>query len=148
LEGNLGKHEETIKRWIRSGKFPNAYRNSDKEGWRVIESDLLKLNNDRLIKKGITVTFANVAQWSKEVDTEGKGIQENAIRLNEELYECYKQHSKTFKQKENSKGIKPNNLNLDVNFRTLKPDRNLDNLHRKYMKLSKQELVQRLILVE
>ncbi|MGE7998906.1 helix-turn-helix domain-containing protein [Lysinibacillus sp. NPDC093190] len=39
----LGKHEETIKRWIRSGKFPNAYRNSDKEGWRVIESDLLKL---------------------------------------------------------------------------------------------------------
>ncbi|MGE8037743.1 helix-turn-helix domain-containing protein [Lysinibacillus sp. NPDC093692] len=40
----LGKHEETIKRWIRSGKFPNAYRNSDKEGWRVIESDLLKLN--------------------------------------------------------------------------------------------------------
>ena len=41
----LGKHEETIKRWIRSGKFPNSYRNSDKEGWRIIESDLLKLNN-------------------------------------------------------------------------------------------------------
>ena len=40
----LGKHEETIKRWIRSGKFPNAFRNSDKEGWRIIESDLLKLN--------------------------------------------------------------------------------------------------------
>ena len=40
----LGKHEETIKRWIRAGKFPNAYRNSDKEGWRIIESDLLKLN--------------------------------------------------------------------------------------------------------
>lgn len=40
----LGKHEETIKRWIRTGKFPNAYRNSDKEGWRIIESDLLKLN--------------------------------------------------------------------------------------------------------
>lgn len=40
----LGKHEETIKRWIRSGKFPNAYRNSDKEGWRIFESDLLELN--------------------------------------------------------------------------------------------------------
>ena len=40
----LGKHEETIKRWIRAGKFPNAYRNSAKEGWRTIESDLLKLN--------------------------------------------------------------------------------------------------------
>ncbi|MEH6944511.1 helix-turn-helix domain-containing protein [Bacillus sp. JJ722] len=40
----LGKHEETVKRWLRSGKFPNSYRNSDKEGWRIIESDLLKLN--------------------------------------------------------------------------------------------------------
>ncbi|WP_425492692.1 hypothetical protein [Lysinibacillus agricola] len=34
----LDKHEETIKCWIRSGKSPKAYRNSDKEGWRVIES--------------------------------------------------------------------------------------------------------------
>lgn len=41
----LGKHEETIKRWIRAGKLPNSYRNSDKEGWRIIESDLLNLNN-------------------------------------------------------------------------------------------------------
>lgn len=30
----------------------------------------------------------------------------------------------------------------------LKPNRNLDNLHRKYMKLSKQELAQRLIFAE
>ncbi|KEZ49896.1 helix-turn-helix domain-containing protein [Metabacillus indicus] len=40
----LGKHEETIKRWIRTGKFPNSYRKSDKEGWRIVESDLLELN--------------------------------------------------------------------------------------------------------
>ncbi|MFJ8256389.1 helix-turn-helix domain-containing protein [Peribacillus asahii] len=33
----LGKHKETVKRWIRSGKFPNSYRNSDKEGWRINE---------------------------------------------------------------------------------------------------------------
>ncbi|MEB2301652.1 hypothetical protein LAV72_18775 [Lysinibacillus xylanilyticus] len=103
---------------------------------------------DRLIKKGIPVTFANVAQCSKEVDIEGKGIHENTIRSNEELYEYYKQHSKTFKQRENSKGFKLNNLNLDNNFQILKVDRNLDNLHRKYMKLSKQELAQRLILAE
>lgn len=31
----VGKHEETIKRWIRSGKLPHSYRNSDKEGWRT-----------------------------------------------------------------------------------------------------------------
>ncbi|TDK58149.1 DNA-binding protein [Bacillus salipaludis] len=46
-----GKHEETIKRWIRAGKLPNSYRNSDKEGWRILESDLLKLNNVISINK-------------------------------------------------------------------------------------------------
>ena len=44
VAGLIGKHEETIKRWIRSGRFPNSYRNSDKEGWRIVESDLLELN--------------------------------------------------------------------------------------------------------
>lgn len=39
----VGKHEETVKRWIRTGKFPNAYLNSDKEGWRIPESDLSEL---------------------------------------------------------------------------------------------------------
>lgn len=43
----LGKHEETIKRWLRSGKFPNAFRNSDKQGWKIPESDLVH------IKQGI-----------------------------------------------------------------------------------------------
>jgi excisionase family DNA binding protein len=40
----VGKHEETVKRWIRSGKLPKSYRNSDKEGWRILESDLINLN--------------------------------------------------------------------------------------------------------
>jgi len=65
------------------------------------------------------------------------------------LNEYYKQYSKTFKHKENSKVNKPqNNLDLEIDFRKLKPERNLDILHRKYMKLSKQELVQRLLLAE
>lgn len=37
----LSKSEETIKRWLRSGKFPNAFKVSDKEGWRIPESDFL-----------------------------------------------------------------------------------------------------------
>ncbi|KYG26886.1 helix-turn-helix domain-containing protein [Priestia endophytica] len=40
----VGKHEETVKRWLRRGKFPNAYRNSDKEGWRIPEGDLTQLD--------------------------------------------------------------------------------------------------------
>jgi excisionase family DNA binding protein len=45
------KHEETVKRWIRSGKLPSSYRNSDKEGWRILESDLINLNRVFPIKE-------------------------------------------------------------------------------------------------
>ncbi|WP_191706130.1 helix-turn-helix domain-containing protein [Ureibacillus galli] len=40
----FGKHEETIKRWLRSGEFPNAYIRSDKEGWKIPEEDLMISN--------------------------------------------------------------------------------------------------------
>ena len=51
LASLVDKHEETIKRWIRAGKFPNAYCKSDKEGWRIPEGDLISLNGDIPHKK-------------------------------------------------------------------------------------------------
>lgn len=105
---------------------------------------------DLLIKKGKAVTYTNIAQISKEVDPEGKGVHPNTIRTNEQLYKYYKQHSLTYKQKEKSKNIKPNlNANMDdMDFRKIKSNRSSENKQRKYMKLSKKELVQRLILAE
>jgi hypothetical protein len=104
---------------------------------------------DSLIKKGELITYTNVAIASKEIDPEGKGIHPNTIRANEELYGYYKQHSLTFKQKENSKNVKPTiNTEIDIDFRKINPNRSVENAQRKYMKLSKKELVQRLILAE
>ncbi|MCR6791551.1 Helix-turn-helix domain protein [Bacillus paranthracis] len=40
LASKLGKNPETIKRWIRNGKFPNAKKESDKNGWLIPLSDL------------------------------------------------------------------------------------------------------------
>jgi len=45
----LDKNEETVKRWLRDEKrknklFPNAFKNSDKEGWKIPESDLQNLH--------------------------------------------------------------------------------------------------------
>lgn len=34
------KSEETIKRYIRAGKLPNAVKESDKKGWRIPKSDI------------------------------------------------------------------------------------------------------------
>lgn len=49
----LQKSEETIKRWIRTGKFPNALKESDKQGWQIPEQDIHTLlieNHDSPIK--------------------------------------------------------------------------------------------------
>nr|WP_254914817.1 helix-turn-helix domain-containing protein [Bacillus thuringiensis] len=49
---DLKKHEETIKRWLRSGKFPNAFRNSDKEGWRIPAGDVEYIKQEpRFVKE-------------------------------------------------------------------------------------------------
>lgn len=47
---HFGKNEETIKRWIRSGKFPGAHKNSDKEGWKVPQRDIVSLANPLLLQ--------------------------------------------------------------------------------------------------
>lgn len=39
----LQKSEETVKRWIRLGKFPNAYKKTDKQGWQIPQQDLQAL---------------------------------------------------------------------------------------------------------
>lgn len=49
------KHEETIKRWLRAGKFPNAYIKSDKEGWRIPGRDL-NISNSESIQTSVNRT--------------------------------------------------------------------------------------------
>lgn len=109
-----------------------------------------KQSIDLLIQKCSAITYTTIAEQSKIIDPEGKGIHSNTIRTNEELYEYYKLHSKTYKQKKNSKKSVFNHSNIsgDLEFSKIKPNRNPDNLSRKYMKLTKDELVQRLILAE
>ncbi|HDR6902504.1 TPA: hypothetical protein QCV99_002363, partial [Bacillus thuringiensis] len=37
------KNEETIKRKLKDGLFPNAFQNSRKEGWKIPASDVATL---------------------------------------------------------------------------------------------------------
>lgn len=36
----LQKSEETVKRWLRAGKFPNAHKKTDRQGWQIPQQDL------------------------------------------------------------------------------------------------------------
>jgi hypothetical protein len=64
---HFGKNEETIKRWIRSGKFPGAHKNSDKEGWKIPLKDLVSLANPLLLQSldAAKPTNSNEHEWVK-----------------------------------------------------------------------------------
>lgn len=40
LAERLSVHIETVRRWIRDGKFPNAIKLPDGREWRIPESDV------------------------------------------------------------------------------------------------------------
>jgi hypothetical protein len=105
---------------------------------------------DLLVKGNLPVTLKTVSEKSKEIDSKGKGIHSNTIMTNPELNEYYKQHSKTYKQKSNShQSLQKRSVAFTpVDYRRIRADRSIENTERKYMKMSKKELVQRLILAE
>ncbi|WP_107842080.1 hypothetical protein [Metasolibacillus meyeri] len=103
---------------------------------------------DFLVSKGIPVTYHNISHHSKAFDDEEKGIHINTIKRNEELYEHYKKHSRTYKIKNaRKKSEKPSTFD-ESTLRRISPERGLTNARKKYMQLSKEDLVNRLIAVE
>lgn len=133
-----------------NSKNERAWLSESHQKRRNRSVELGKQAIDLLIKKGRPITFSSIAEQSKEIDTEGKGLHPNTIRTNEQLYDYYKQHSKTYKQKNNGKSNRLNSSVTieDIEFHKIKPNRNLENVQRKYLKLSKKELVQRLVSAE
>lgn len=55
----LLKSEETIKRWLRSGKFPNAFKVSDKDGWKIPLSDLNEHALSPLLQEQTSMEFSS-----------------------------------------------------------------------------------------
>lgn len=103
---------------------------------------------DFLVEQGIPVTYHNIWEHSKAFDDKEKGIHINTIKRNEELYEYYKKHSRTFKVKNaRKKPVKPSKFD-ESTLRRISPERELTNVRKKYMQLSKDELINRLIEVE
>lgn len=103
---------------------------------------------DFLVAHDIPVTYHNISEHSNSFDDNGKGIHMNTIKRNEELHAYYQQHSRTYKVKNARK--KPEKLSKfdESTVRRISPERDLNNVRKKYMQLSKEELVNRLIAVE
>lgn len=103
-----------------------------------------------LFKNKLVVTLQSIADTTKKLDPEGSGIHPNTVRTNKELYRLYKETSLTYKQKKSTLNIQqvPSKSQESIDYRSLMKDRNINQVQAKYMKLSKKELVQRLLQAE
>lgn len=60
--------EETIRRWVRSGKIPNAVKDSDKIGWKIPEIELSMIGNINNQKLQVCLPSKHFHQLQDEME--------------------------------------------------------------------------------
>ncbi len=108
--------------------------------------DLVKRSVDALLKDKQRVSLATIVARSKELDTEGKGISESAILDNPEARAYYERH-RTW-QGNRKRYAKPLTVASPAKVGPVKPDRNEQRTRQRYLRMSKEALVERLLAVE
>jgi len=110
--------------------------------------DLVKRSVDVLRKDKQRVSLATVAAKSKELDTEGKGkgISESAILDNQEAREYYEQY-RTWRGKARKRAkLLPSSSPALIGV--IKAGRDEQRVRQRYLRMSKESLVDRLISTE
>jgi hypothetical protein len=110
--------------------------------------DLGKRSIDELMKQNISISYRKIAEISKQLDDENKGIHANSIKSNSDLYKYYKEnvHLKTKTTKLLTASFMSEIVSKDYSF--IKPNRDLKALKNRYMKFDKNQLAELLINAE
>lgn len=109
-------------------------------------TDLVKHSVDALRKEKQRISLATVAAKSKEVDPGHRGISESAILDNQEARTYYEQY-RSWKGS-SRKRAKPLTVALPVSPGSTKPGRDEQRVRQRYLRQSKEALVERLLAVE
>lgn len=110
--------------------------------------DLVRSSVDELCKDKQRVSLSTIVAKSKELDAEGsgKGISESAILDNQEARAYYEQYRSW--QGSSRKRAKPLAVALPASSEAVKPDRDEQRVRQRYLRMSKDALVERLITAE
>jgi len=108
--------------------------------------DLVKQSVDALLKDRQRVSLATVAAKSKELDTKHRGVSESAILDNQEARVYYEQHRSW--RGSSRKRTKPLAVTLPASPGAVKLDRDEQRVRQRYLRMSKELLVARLITTE
>jgi len=136
-----------------SSKFNHEQNGHDPYPWleekvyaklRQRTIDLVKQSVDALLKDKQRVSLATVSAKSREFDA--KGISESAILDNAEARAYYEQHRSW--QGNRKRRAQPQAKASRVQPVPVKPDRNEQRTRQRYLRMSKDALVERLLTVE
>lgn len=109
--------------------------------------DLVKSSIDALIEANQPVSLRLIVAKSKEIDPKGQGVSVTAIQRNTDANAYYHQH-RSYK----NTPTKPSYLAVKklphIDISKLKIERDLSQVRQRYLKLTKEELVDRMIAVE
>jgi hypothetical protein len=108
--------------------------------------DLVKQSVDALRKDKQRVSLATVAAKSRELDPEHRGISESAILDNQEARMFYEQHRSW--RGSSRKRAKPLVVASSASPGVVKPGRDEQRVRQRYLRMSKEALVERLIVAE
>jgi hypothetical protein len=108
--------------------------------------DLVKQSVDALRKDKQRISLSTVAAKSKELDAEHRGVSESAILDNQEARAYYKQYRSW--RGSPRKRAKPLAMASPTSPGVIKPDRDEQRVRLRYLRMSKEALVERLIAVE
>jgi len=101
---------------------------------------------DALRESRQRVSLAAIAATSKRLDPEGRGVSESAILDNDEARTYYEQHRSW--QGGRNKRARPITTVYPTTTGSIKPDRDEQRVRQRYLRMSKEALVERLMVVE
>jgi hypothetical protein len=108
--------------------------------------DLVKRSVDILVREQKKVSVASIVAKSKEIDSDGLGISESTILNNNEARTYYEQH-RTWKGSRNKRSVIGGMVSYTANVH-IKADRDIAGVRQRYMRMSKHELIERLLAME
>jgi hypothetical protein len=97
------------------------------------------------------VTIEAICRVSVEVDAERRGVKKSSILDNPEAHAYYQEHSSSYQtaQRRKRQGTRPEKITTpSVGLLRIDPHRDVAHVRRRYLHMTKADLVERLLVVE
>jgi len=112
---------------------------------------LVRATVDQLVREERTVTLEAICRLSVEVDPQGKGVRKAGILGNEVAYAYYREHSRSYQrvhQRPHRFAKEKQRTDVPTSRIAIHPDRDVSRVRARYLRQTKGDLVERLLLVE